>query len=140
MLINAFGNINWLAVVLATVACTALGGVWFAGLFNKQYARALGRDPAQKLETTALFYIGPMVSTLVVVVTSAILLRALNITEFKDALALGALVGIGYLVTTMFTVAINPNFPKPLSYAVINAPYLLLSSMIIVSILMAFKK
>jgi hypothetical protein len=49
-----------------------------------------------------------------------------KITSVEDALVFGAVVGIGHLVATMVTVAINPNFPRPLAYAALNAPYFLL--------------
>jgi Protein of unknown function (DUF1761) len=137
---DVVGRINWLALLVATLACTALGGLWFAALFSKQYAAALGRDPAQKLKMTTLSYTGPMLCTLVVAMTSAILLEALKITSFKDALEFGGVVGIGYFVPTMINVAINPNFPRPLSYAAVNGPYFFLCSLTISSILVAFKQ
>ena len=135
---DVLDDINWFAVGLATLACVVLGGVWFAGIFGKQYALALGRDPTQKLQTTPLFFIGPAISSLVVTITTAILLKVLHITRVGDALMLGLIVGVGYLVATMFNVAINPNFPRPLSYAMLNAPYFVLCSLIISAILVAF--
>jgi Protein of unknown function (DUF1761) len=134
---NVLGDVNWLAIVLATLACTVLGGLWFAVLFSKQYADALGRDPAQKLEMTPLSYIGPMLCSLVTVFTSAVLIQALHIETMKDGLSFGAIVGFGYLVSTMVTVAINPNFPRPLSYAAINGPFFFISSLITSVILVA---
>ena len=58
---HVVGDINWLAVALSTVALTALGGVWFAALFAKPYAQALGRDPEQPPEMTTVSYVGPLV-------------------------------------------------------------------------------
>jgi hypothetical protein len=136
---NLVRNINWTALVVATLACTVLGGVWFAALFRKQYALALGRDPREKVPMTSLSYLGPMLSTLAVAATSAVLLEAMKITSVAEALVFGAVVGIGYLVPTMVTVAINPNFPRPLHYAALNAPYFFLCSLIISSVLAAFK-
>jgi Protein of unknown function (DUF1761) len=134
---SVFGDINWLAVALATLACTVVGGVWFAALFAKQYAVSLGRDPNVKPVMTPLSYAGPLIATLVTVIASAILLQALHVQSIRDAVIFGLIVGVGYLVATMTNIAINPNFPRPLAYAAVNAPYFLLNSVIISSILVA---
>ena len=36
--VSALGSVNWIAVLLAVVVHTVLGGVWFAGWFAKPYA------------------------------------------------------------------------------------------------------
>lgn len=41
-MIATFAQVNWLAVLTAGVAYFALGGIWFAALFGKHYAAALG--------------------------------------------------------------------------------------------------
>jgi Protein of unknown function (DUF1761) len=134
---SVFGDINWLAVALATLACTVVGGVWFAALFAKPYATSLGRDTDVKPVMTPLSYTGPLVATLVTIIASAILLQTLHVRSMRDAVIFGLIVGVGYLVSTMTNVAINPNFPRPLAYAAVNAPYFLLNSVIISSILVA---
>lgn len=39
--------------------------------------------------------------------------------------------GVGYLAAMTFQIAINPVFARPLFYGVINAPYFLVSSLLI---------
>jgi ABC-type enterobactin transport system permease subunit len=134
---DVIGDINWIGVVLATLACTVLGGVWFAALFAKQYARSLGRDPNVKPEMTPLSYAGPLICTLLTVIASAVLLQTLDVESMTDAFIFGTIVGVGYLFATMTNVAINPNFPRPLAYAAVNGPYFVLNSLIISSILVA---
>lgn len=134
---NVLGSISWLGVILATAASFILGGIWFAALFSRQYALVLGRDPNVKTNMTPLFMFGPMICTFFNVLTSAVLLQALKIEKLSDALTFGVIVGIGYLVSTMVNVAINPNFPRPLAYAALNAPYFLISSVMTCAILFA---
>jgi hypothetical protein len=136
---NVVTDINPIAIVAATVACTILGGVWFAALVPKQYATALGRDPDVKPVMSLLGIAGPCVCTLLTVLASAVLLQALKVDSIGDALVFGAIVGVGLLVATMTNVAINPNFPRPLNYAAVNAPYFLLSSLLISSILVTMR-
>lgn len=41
----------------------------------------------------------------------------------------GALVGVGYILSTCMNIAINPNFPRQFLYTFINAPYFIVSSL-----------
>lgn len=129
-MLDALFRIPWLAVAIATVAATVLGGVWFTLLFGKAYATVLGRvyDPTAK--PGPLFIVGPLVCSLINIVTSALLLRALNVSTLGDGLVFGAVVGFGYLVATMTNTAINPNMPRPFAYALVCGPYFFLSSVI----------
>lgn len=136
---NVVGNINVLAVVAATVGCTVLGGIWFAAMFPKQYAAALGRNPQEKPTMTPLFLVGPMLCTLVTVLASSVLVEALNVERISDAIVFGLIVGLGFLAVTMTNVAINPNFPRPLAYAALNAPYFVLSALLVSVILVAMR-
>lgn len=136
-MINGFFQINWLAVLVATIAHFALGGVWFAVIFGKQYARSLGiaDRPAQK--PGLIFMVGPLMCGAVTIVTSALLLRQMAITDFRGALTLGTIVGVGYLGALTVNIAINPLFPKPFSYALINVPMFLIGSIMSCAILTA---
>jgi len=121
-------EINWLAVLVAAVAWTVIGGVYFGVLIAKPYAVALGRQDAPAGRPGPLTYVGPMIAGLVMVVTTAVLMRALGIESLGDAVVFGLIIGIGYLAAMTVTIAINPNFPRPLLYAAINAPGFVLSS------------
>jgi hypothetical protein len=112
-------EINWLAVIVAMLPFAVLGGLYFSVVIPKVYATAVGTPAKQG----ALFIAGPLVTTLVTVVTSAILLKALDVVAIGDGVAFGLLVSIGYLVAQTFTIAINPAFARPLLYGLINAPY-----------------
>lgn len=116
-------EINWLAVVASTIVFAVLGGVYFTVVVGKAYAVALGNVGKELPKPGPLFIVGPLVSSLVVVITSAVLLRALEVEQLGDGIAFGLIVGIGYLVAQTANIAINPNFPRPLLYTLINAPY-----------------
>jgi len=136
-MIDALSQVNWLAILAASIAQFVLGGIWFVGLVAKPYRIALGisGSPAQK--PGALLLIGPFVCSIISIATSAVLLRALGITSYGDALLLGTMVGLGYLTTMTLTIAINPLFPRPFLYTVLNAPYFIVSSLMACVILLA---
>lgn len=127
---DVFLNLNWLAILAATGAHFVLGGVWYLVLFGKAYAAALGVDDRPQQPPGALFIVGPLLCSAVTITTTAMLLRGLHITTYGDALALGAIVGVGYLGAMTVNIAINPLFPHPFRYALINAPMFLVGSLL----------
>lgn len=126
-------SIDWIAVLLATLALAVLGGVYFGAAIPKLYAIALGRE-GQPAPAGPLTYAGPVVANLVMVVASALLMATLGIDSMGDALAFGAIVGVGYLTPMTFVIAINPNFPRPFLYGLINAPYFVVSGLVTAAI------
>lgn len=129
-LLDAMTRINWLAVLAATFALTVLGGVWFTALFGRTYATVLGRAYDPKAKPAPIFIVGPLVCSLITVITSAILVKALNLSSTGDALLFGAVIGLGFLVSTMANTAINPNMPRPLMYSLVSGPYFFLSGIL----------
>lgn len=136
-MITAMPQLNWPAILVASVAHFALAGVWFTALFGRQYAIALGIADAPPQRPTPLFLIGPFACSAVNIATTALLLRALGIESYGGALALGAVVGTGYLAATTLNVAINPLFPRPIRYALVSAPMFVLGSLMACAILTA---
>jgi len=126
-MIDAFTQLNWLAVALATVAGGVLGGVYFGALVPQAYLRVLGRSEAPA--PTPVSMAGPLICMLLTVVTGAVLIQALGLSTVADAIEFGLIVGIGYLTAMTFQIAINPNFPHPLRYGLLNAPFFLATSL-----------
>ena len=127
---DAFSQISWTAVVLASAASIALGGIWFGALVSKQYLVVLGRDNGERPATTVVSAVGPLVCTVVTVLTSAVLVAALDLSTTGDAVVFGLVVGVGYQLAMTFQIAFNPNFPHPVRYGLLNAPFFLVSSLV----------
>lgn len=130
-------DVHWLGVLAAVVAHFALGGAWFMGLVAKHYQVALGRNDPPGAKPSPLVIVGPAVCSLVIIATTAVVLKALAIATYGDAIGLGAFIGLGYLAPMVMVIAINPNFPRPFYYAAINAPYFVLGSILSCVILTA---
>ena len=124
-------------VMVAAVVQSVLGGAWFMGLVGKRYGEALGRSDLAGQKPSLLALAGPFVCSLVVIATSAWLLRALAVTSVGDAAMFGALVGVGYLTPMVVNIAINPNFPRPFFYSLLNAPFFVVGSVVSSVILVA---
>jgi hypothetical protein len=134
---QAFQQINWIAVLAASVAHFAFGGIWFMVLFGERYAAALGIADRPAQTPGPRFMFGPLLCGTVNIATTALLLNALQIQQFGDAMVLGVIVGIGYLVPMTVNIAINPLFPRPFYYALINGPMFFIGSLMSCAILVA---
>lgn len=111
---EVFSHVNWVAVLVADVAHFFLGGIWFMGLFGRHYAAALGIADRPRQTPGPVFLVGPFVCSTVTIATTAFLLRALAIRTYTDALALGMMVGIGYLAAMTVNRCDQSAFPTPL--------------------------
>jgi len=122
-MLTALSDLNWLAVIAATIVFAVLGGVYFTAVVGKAYKVALGNENRELPKPGTIFIVGPLIASVLVVITTAILLRALEINTVGEGIVFGLVVSIGYLVAQTLNIAINPNFPRPLLYTLINAPY-----------------
>ncbi len=138
-MIMAFGSISVVSIVVAGVVAFLLGGLWFAVIFPRHYAAALGRPYPAKEKPAAIFVVGPLVCGLVIAATSAWLIQALKIESLDEALTFGAVVGFGYLGATTVNTGINPNIPHPLRYGLLSGGYFFTASLV-VSVILAMMR
>jgi hypothetical protein len=134
---NVLGQISLLGVAAATIATAVLGALWFTALFGKYYTVALGREGQPPFKMTPVFMAGPFLCGLVTCLASAILMSALGVHTFGDAIAFGLIAGFGFLTTTTVNTGINPNIPRPILYGVISGSYFLITGIMISLILLA---
>jgi hypothetical protein len=137
-MISQVANLNWVAVLIAFVAYSFIGWLWFTILFSKPYKVSLGKAN-EILPNHPIFIVGPMFCTITIVITTAVLIYALNVSDIASALELGLLIGLGYLVANTVNIAINPNMPRPLFYSLISGAYHLVCILIACVILVAMK-
>jgi hypothetical protein len=137
-MISQLSNLNWVSVLIAFFAFFMLGYVWYVLLFSKQYKISLGKEN-ETLPTSLLFIIGPAVCSIGYILTSALLLYALDIDTFAGALEFSLIVGLGYLVCNTVNIAINPNIPRPFLYGLISGSYFFVGITIVNLILVAMK-
>jgi len=135
MISTAIVAINMWGVLAAAAFAFVFGGVYYGVLTPKFYAVAMGREGEPAASPSPLFIVGPFVCNVVMIVATAILLQVTGAEAIAQAVALGILVAIGYLLPMCMMIAINPNFPKPFYYTALNAPYLLVSGVMYSTIL-----
>lgn len=138
-MLNVLATINWLSVLAAFVAYFLLGPLWYLVLFPKPYRAALGKEHEPAEQPAPIFIISPAVCSLLITITCAVLLYALQINSYVSALGFALLVGFGYLFTNTVNVAINPNIPRPLFYGLITGGFHLVGMVLVSLIIVAMK-
>jgi hypothetical protein len=77
VIFSALGDVNWLAIGIATAAYFLLGGLWFSQLaFGGIWDRAIGFDRPAKWKPGPLYFNGPLLGCFAVSIVTAILVRA----------------------------------------------------------------
>jgi hypothetical protein len=136
-MINSISAINWVSVIIAFVAYFFLGALWFTLLFKKQYANSLGKRDDTLQNSSSIFFIGPAICSLIITITSALLIQALEISSYSKAIEFAFIVGVGYLFANTINIAINPNIPKPILYGIISGTFHLAGTLIVSVIIVA---
>jgi hypothetical protein len=131
------GELNWLAVLVATLAYFALGGVWYLPkVFGDVWTASIGWDPSDEDAPGPAIYLGPLATCLIATTAVAVLARAVGADGVGDGVVLGLVTGVGIsgavlLVTGFF----DPVKPKPMVWFGVTATYhlvgLLLASVIV---------
>lgn len=117
----ALTDINWLAVIVATIAYSAFSGIWHRQFaFGKRWENAMGFNRPENWKETTIYFVVPSISCLITSSVIAILLNLVNVTTFSDALNLGLLSGIGFATAVTFTNAVIPTMKKPLVFGAIT--------------------
>jgi len=103
---HVLSNINWLHVVVATVAYFVLGAVWYSPvLFAKRWAGYAGMkmdDPEAKKGMGAIMG-GSFVLMLITTIGLSIMQQVLPAIDFMGGIKLGLLIGICFAGTAVST-------------------------------------
>lgn len=132
-------NLNWIAVLVAFFAYFILGALWYTMLFKKQYAASLGKTNQLPDKPAPIFVIGPAICSLTITIATSILIYALAISSYVEAIEFALIIGIGYLVANTINIAINPNMPNPIYYGIISGAYHLVGITAVCIIIFAMK-
>ena len=118
-----FLAVNWLAIVLATVASMALGAAWY-GVLSKQWLEASGRTKEDIDPRDFMPYVWSVIVQLVMAYFLAVLTPALTgAMTIQNGLTVAALMWLGFVVTSMI---LNHRYQgRPWSLTLIDSGYIL---------------
>ena len=98
-----FSNINFWAVLVATLASFALGGWWYSPKgFGRAWLAAIGKSP-NELGSPVVAMTLTFFSTFLTAIILAILLNSLQDHTLLLGARLGFVLGVGLVATSMFS-------------------------------------
>jgi len=97
MILDLFGELNWLAVGVATLAWFAFSAIWYSvPPLSKAWAKAAGVDPSGEGPPLALLFIPTLIGYFITTVVIGLLVAGLGADGLGDGVALGVVLGIGF--------------------------------------------
>lgn len=121
MAVLTLQDVDLVAVLLAAVANMALGFLWYhPKVFGTTWLELIGKRP-EELGNPGPGYAFSTLGSLVSALALAVVLVAFGATHWVDALGVGALVGVGFIVPVLGTQAVFNGVPVALY--LLNAAY-----------------
>ena len=133
-------HINWIAVLVATIAYFLLGALWYSVLFGKKWAQLVKLDmsnPDMKKGMGGMM-ISTFVLTLIICFGLEVLVVKFNfVQEVSYGIKIGLLTGLAFATTAVSIHYIYEN--KPTNLYLINNGYHVLGHVIAASILVLWR-
>ena len=96
-------DINWLAVIVGTIAHQALGALWYGVLFRKMWLTAMGMTPEEvEMQSPGSGLALGAVCSLVSVIALALLMSWGDHASVTGGICIGAVTGIGMITAATF--------------------------------------
>ena len=119
MIFDFFGELNWLAIVVATIAWFAFSAIWYSvPPLSKAWQKASNVDMTAEGPPLASLFGPTLVGYFVTTIVIALIARAIGAIELVDGVALGAALGIGFGVVSAVVTQIYEQ--KGSSYWLLN--------------------
>lgn len=97
MIVDLFSELNWLAVVVATLAWFAFSAIWYSvPPLSQAWARAAKVDTSADGPPLALLFIPTLIGYFVTTVVIGLLVAGIGADTLADGIVLGAVLGVGF--------------------------------------------
>jgi hypothetical protein len=135
MSFDVLGDLNWLAVIVATIAYFALGALWYAPpVFGDLWMRSGGIQVPEQPQ--AAFYIIPFLTCLLATIAVGMLAAATASDTAGEGIVLGLVTGVGIALTSLFVTGFfDPQKPQPMVWVAVVSGYHLVGLVIAAVIL-----
>lgn len=134
MILDLFGELNWLAILVATLAWFAFSAIWYSiPPLSKAWANAARVDTSGEGPPLALLFIPTLIGYFVTTVAIGLLVAATGADSLGDGLTLGVVLGIGFGMVGALVSQVYES--KGSSYFLINGLNAVLAYAIVAAIL-----
>lgn len=136
-----FSHLNWLAVLVASVAYFALGAIWYSkGVFGSKWAQGHGinmNDPEAKKGAGKIMMIS-FICFFIISITLALFIAKMNLTGVMSGVKIGLITGVGF---SAMTICISYFYTKkPMALHFIDGAYHVLGQIVAAIILCLWTK
>jgi MFS family permease len=135
MMLATFADLNWLSIVLATLAYYLLGAVWFTPLFGRAWDRSIGHDRSKADKFGLDYYLVPLVSAALVSIAVSLIITSLPDPSFGAALLVGVVIGLGVAAAISVNNALAPHTPHPYVFGAVVGGYHLVGVVIVAAVI-----
>lgn len=134
MILELFGALNWVAVVVATLVWFGFSAIWYSiPPLSQAWAKAAGVDTTGDGPPLALLFIPTLIGYFVTTIVIGLLVAATGAMSVGDGIALGVVLGVGF---GMVGALVNQVYErKGGSYFLINGVNAIIAFAIVASIL-----
>ncbi len=138
MSFDVLGDLNWFAVIGATVAYFALGGIWYApAVFGNLWMRSAGIEAPE--QTQASFYVIPALTCLLATIAVGMLAVATSTDTVGEGVVLGLVTGVGIAFSALFVTGFfDPQKPQAMTWVAVVGGYHIVGLVIVGIILSAW--
>ncbi len=138
-MIEALGDMNWLAAVVAAAAWFVLGAAWYmTPVIARKWQQAGGIEVPEDASPNPMVFLLTFVAYLVASVVTSMLAVAIGVAGAASGAALGLTLGVGYALTAAAITAIYDTKPEPFGWFWINGVFNLLGLTVVGAIIGAF--
>jgi hypothetical protein len=97
VILDLFGELNWLAVVVATIAWFAFSAIWYSiPPLSNAWANAAKVDTTGDGPPLALLFVPTLIGYFVTTVVIGLLVEGLGVDSLGDGVVLGVVLGVGF--------------------------------------------
>jgi hypothetical protein len=132
MSFDVLGDVNYLAVLVATIAWFALGAIWYAQpVFGRMWMRSLGIQMPEGFRPNPMLFVGTFVAYFVTALSLAMLARATGSVTVGEGIVLGVVTGAGLALMLLAVGALYERKPEPGVWFGINGIFNLIAYLLV---------
>ena len=140
MSFDAFGDVNYLAVLVAAVAYFVLGAIWYIPpVMGAAWQRAGGIEVPEGEGPSPILFAGTLVAYFVAGLATAMLAVGTGTDTAAEGVLLGLIVGVGYAFTAAAVGALYDRKPQPMAWWLINGIFNVVGLVIVAIIISVWR-
>jgi hypothetical protein len=123
-MIEALGNVNWIAAAVAAVVWFVLGAAWYINPFiARKWQESGGIEVPEDQGPDPMVFLYTLIAYFVASVVTAMLAVATGVSSLGEGAALGLTVGVGYALTAAAVTSVYDQKPNPFTWFWINGVF-----------------